>query len=141
MVPKGLKGIAETLVTKDMLASHIGSGEADVYATPMMAALIEKAAWESIKPYLPEGKTSVGISLHIAHTVATPLGMRVAAISEVTDVSVDGRIITFAVTAQDDQGIIGDGTHVRAVVDQARFQQKTDAKNENAMQEKERPGR
>ena len=69
MMIKGLQGRADTVVTKNLLASRVGSGEADVFATPMMAALMEKAASESLKPYLPEGKTSVGISLHIAHTV------------------------------------------------------------------------
>ncbi len=128
MISKGLKGHAETMVTENLLASRVGSGEADVFATPMMAALMEKAASESLKPFLPEGKTSVGISLHIAHTAATPLGMKVSAQSEVTEVSVNGKTITFSVLASDESGIIGDGTHVRAIVDLQRFQQKTDAK-------------
>lgn len=138
MMIKGLQGRADTVVTENLLASRVGSGEADVFATPMMAALMEKAASESLKPYLPEGKTSVGISLHIAHTAATPLGMKVFATSEVTEVSVDGRTITFSVLAEDEGGIIGDGTHVRAVVDLQRFQQKTDAKKANPLHENER---
>lgn len=138
MIIKGLQGRADTVVTENLLASRVGSGEADVFATPMMAALMEKAASESLKPYLPEGKTSVGISLHIAHTAATPLEMKVFATSEVTEVSVDGRTITFSVMAEDESGIIGDGTHVRAVVDLQHFQQKTDAKKANPLHENER---
>lgn len=70
-----------------------------------MAALMEGAACESIAPYLAEGETSVGVSLQLFHTAATPVGMEVRAESVVT--AVDGKKITFTVTAYDEAGEIG----------------------------------
>lgn len=128
MLPVGTKGKTETIVTEDMTALKVGSGEAMVLATPVMAALMEKAAQDSVKTLIEEGKTTVGTALSIRHVSATPVGMRVWAETEVTAVSENGRMITFAVSAYDEKGLIGEGTHERAIVTLARFQEKTDAK-------------
>lgn len=128
MLPVGTKGKTETIVTEDMTALKVGSGEAMVLATPVMAALMEKAAQDSVKTLIEEGKTTVGTALSIHHVSATPVGMRVWAETEVTAVSENGRMITFAVSAYDEKGLIGEGTHERAIVTLARFQEKTDAK-------------
>lgn len=128
MLPVGTKGKTETIVTEDMTALKVGSGEAKVLATPVMAALMEKAAQDSVKPLIEEGKTTVGTALSIRHVSATPVGMRVWAETEVTAVSENGRMITFAVSAYDEKGLIGEGMHERAIVTLARFQEKTDAK-------------
>lgn len=128
MLPVGTKGKTETIVTEDMTALKVGSGEAKVLATPVMAALMEKAAQDSVKTLIEEGKTTVGTALSIRHVSATPVGMRVWAETEVTAVSENGRMITFAVSAYDEKGLIGEGTHERAIVTLARFQEKTDAK-------------
>ena len=71
----GLQGHSETLVEQEDTAKSVGSGDLLVYATPCMAALMEGAACESIAPYLAEGETSVGVSLQLFHTAATPVGM------------------------------------------------------------------
>lgn len=128
MLAQGIKGKAEIIVTEDRTALNAGSGEANVLATPIMAALMEKAAQESVKPHLEEGKTTVGTALNIRHVAATPVGMRAWAETEVTAVSANGRMISFSVSAYDEKGLIGEGTHERAVVDLKRFQEKTDAK-------------
>lgn len=138
MISVGLKGAAEAVVTENMLASAVGSGEANVFATPMMAALMEKAAAGSIKSELLEGQSSVGIELNITHVSATPLHMAVRAESEVTEVSANGRVISFRVSAFDAAGPIGEGTHKRAVVSLQKFQKKTDEKNFLPTQENER---
>lgn len=130
MLPVGTKGKTETIVTEDMTALKVGSGEAKVLATPVMAALMEKAAQDSVKTLIEEGKTTVGTALSIRHVSATPVGMRVWAETEVTAVSENGRMITFAVSAYDEKGLIGEGTHERAIVTLARFQEKTDAKKQ-----------
>lgn len=130
MLPVGTKGKTETIVTEDMTALKVGSGEAMVLATPVMAALMEKAAQDSVKTLIEEGKTTVGTALSIRHVSATPVGMRVWAETEVTAVSENGRMITFAVSAYDEKGLIGEGTHERAIVTLARFQEKTDAKKQ-----------
>lgn len=85
----GLQGHSETLVEQEDTAKSVGSGDLLVYATPCMAALMEGAACESIAPYLAEGETSVGVSLQLFHTAATPVGMEVRAESVVT--AVDGQ--------------------------------------------------
>ena len=122
----GLKGTASTLVEREDTAAEVGSGSLLVYATPCMVALMEGAACEAIADALPEGKTSVGIELNITHISATPVGLEVSAEAEVT--AVDGSIITYQVTAYDEKGKIGEGTHKRAVITTERFLEKTYAK-------------
>ncbi len=122
----GLKGKVETDVTRDDTALEVGSGSLLVYATPCMVALMEGAACEAIASCLPEEKTSVGTELCISHLSATPVGMEVWAEAEVT--AVEGNMITFSVTAFDEAGKIGEGTHKRAIITSQRFLDKTYSK-------------
>ena len=119
----GMKGTVVTQVEREDTASEVGSGSLLVYATPCMVALMEGAACEALEGAIPEGKSSVGISLDISHISATPVGMEVRAEAEVT--AVDGSIITFNVTAYDETGKIGEGTHKRAIISVQRFLDKT----------------
>lgn len=122
-----MEGFSVTIkVGKEHLASQVGSGSLDVFATPMMAAMMEKAACGAAEPLLEPGQTTVGTMLHIEHVAATPLGMEVCATAVVE--KRDGRRIDFVVTARDEAGEIGRGTHSRVIVDAARFQAKADAK-------------
>ncbi len=122
----GMKARVETLVEREDTALEVGSGSLLVYATPCMVALMEGAACEAIAPVLPEGKTSVGTALNIAHLSATPVGLEVYAEAEVTEV--DGNTITFSITAYDEAGKIGEGTHKRAIITSQRFLEKVYAK-------------
>lgn len=122
----GMKGVAANLVEREDTAYEVGSGSLLVYATPCMVALMEGAACEAIAEALPEEKTSVGIELNISHLAATPIGMDVRAEAEVTHV--EGNVITFRLTAFDESGKIGEGTHKRAIVTAQRFLDKTYAK-------------
>lgn len=115
----GMKGTVGTLVEREDTAAEVGSGSLLVYATPCMVALMEGAACEAIQEAIPEEKTTVGISLEISHLSATPVGLEVHAEAEV--IAVDGNIITFAVTAFDEAGKIGEGTHKRCIVSSQRF--------------------
>lgn len=115
----GLKGQVSTLAEREDTAYEVGSGSLLVYATPCMVALMEGAACEAIADYLPEGKTSVGTQLNISHLSATPVGLEVRAEAEVTEV--DGSKLTFKVTAYDEAGLIGEGTHQRFIVSTQRF--------------------
>lgn len=119
----GMKGQATNLVEREDTAYEVGSGSLLVYATPCMVALMEGAACDAIAEAIPEGKTSVGTALNISHLAATPVGMEVRAEAEVTEV--DGSMITFQVTAYDEAGKIGEGTHKRAVITAQRFLDKT----------------
>ncbi len=122
----GMKGEASTLVERADTAYEVGSGSLLVYATPCMVALMEGAACEAIAAALPEDKTSVGTELRITHLAATPVGLEVRAEAEV--IEVDGNTVTFQVTAYDEAGKIGEGTHKRAIVTAQRFLDKVYAK-------------
>jgi len=119
----GMCGEVSTTVEREDTAQIVGSGSLLVYATPCMVALMEGAACEAIASALPEGKTSVGIELNIKHVSATPVGHDVKATAEVTEA--DGKIITFKVSAFDEAGLIGEGTHKRAIVTTQKFLDKT----------------
>ena len=109
-------------------AAQVGSGLLPVFATPAMTALMEKAAASLLEELLPEGETSVGISLNVSHIAATPIGMKVRAEAEVT--AVEGKKIFFVVTAFDEKGKIGEGTHERFIVNAEKFMAKAQAKLE-----------
>ncbi len=119
----GLKGEASTLVEKEDTAQYVGSGSLLVYATPCLAALMEGAACAAIEDVLPQGQTSVGTALNLEHLSATPVGLEVRASAEVT--AVDGRKITFVITASDESGEIGRATHTRVLVNSEKFLEKT----------------
>lgn len=122
----GMAGTVSTSVEREDTALEVGSGSLLVYATPCMVALMEGAACEAIADAVSDDKTTVGIELNISHLAATPVGMDVRAEAEVT--AVEGNIITFSVTAYDEAGKIGEGTHKRAIVTSQRFLDKTYAK-------------
>ncbi len=121
-----IKATVSETVTEQNTAISVGSGSLAVYATPAMLALIEKAACEAIALLLSEGETTVGTLLNVNHLAATPVGMAVSATAEL--VERDGRKFVFAVTASDECGIIGEGTHERFLVYSERFTEKTYAK-------------
>ena len=123
LITIGMKGDAETLAEREDTALEVGSGSLLVYATPCMAAMMEAAACDAIAKGLSEGETSVGIELNIKHLSATPVGLEVRAEAEVT--AVEGKIISFALKAYDEAGLIGEGTHKRAVVNIQKFLEKT----------------
>lgn len=128
MLEKGMKGHLEFTVTEDKLASKVGSGLVNVFATPMMIAAIEQTAAASVQGALDEGCTTVGTLVNVSHVAATPEGMKVTVDTELTDVSPNGRMLTFCVKAFDEAGLIGEGTHQRAVVLKERFEEKAAAK-------------
>lgn len=122
----GMKGEALTLAERSDTALEVGSGSLLVFATPCMAALMEGAACNAIEAALPEGKTTVGTMLNIEHISATPVGMEVRAEAEL--IAIEGNTLTFTLTAYDEAGKIGGGTHKRVIVSAERFLQKVYAK-------------
>ncbi len=124
----GLKGRAETVVSDSNTAQAACSGALPVFGTPFMCALMEEAAWKSIAPYLEPGQSTVGTRLNVSHDSATPVGMRVWAESEVA--AVDGKRLSLTVSAFDERGPIGQGTHERFIVTDERFLSKTARKLE-----------
>ena len=126
MVVIGIKGRQELVVSKELTAKHIGSGTVLVFATPMMIALMEKTSQMSVKPYLEAGQETVGTHVDVSHDSAVPVGRKVWCESEVIDV--DRRKITFKVAVYDDNGIVGQGTHERFIIDVKKFSEKLASK-------------
>ncbi len=118
-IKAGMIGEADETVSTARTASYFGSGLVAAYGTPAMIALMENAAVSALQKYLGPGQTSVGTEVCIKHLAATPVGMHAHARATVT--SVDGRQVQFQVEAWDDREKIGEGTHTRFVVDEARF--------------------
>ena len=122
----GLTGTAEIVVGPEHTAPFVGSGRIAVLATPVMINVIEAAALAAVEHLLPAGHQSLGIRLDISHTAATPIGLRVVATAEVT--RIEGRTITFRVTARDEFEQIGGGSHQRVVVSVSRFDERVQRK-------------
>ena len=122
----GSKGSASLTVTADRLAVNVGSGSLEVLATPVMIMLMEKAACEAVAQFMEGDETTVGTQMNADHLAATPEGMSVTAEAVVT--AVNGREICFEVTASDEAGLIGKGTHKRFLVFGERFTEKAKAK-------------
>ena len=118
-VTVGLKGRAETVVSDANTAQAACSGALPVFGTPFMCALMEEAAWKSIAPHLEPGQSTVGTRLEVSHDSATPVGMKVWAETEITEV--DGKRLVLTVAAFDERGPIGRGTHERFIVTDERF--------------------
>ena len=115
----GLKGEATLVVGDEHTAPRVGSGQIHVLATPVMINLFEAAALAAVEALLPEGYQSLGTVLNVRHIAATPVGMRVTAVAEVT--AVEGRTVHFRLEARDERDLIGDGVHQRVVVNVAKF--------------------
>lgn len=122
----GKTASVSTTVTKQNTASAVASGCLDVFSTPMMIALMESAACAALADSLAEGQTSVGTFISVKHMAASPIGLRITATAEITEVN--GREIKFTVSANDGIDEIGQGIHTRAIVDEERFMKKAATK-------------
>jgi predicted thioesterase len=121
-IPVGAVGESSQVVTAELTAASYGSGLVPTFSTPAMIALMENASVRALAQYMETGQTSVGVEVAIRHLAATPVGMTVTARAEV--IAVEGRRVQLRVTARDEIELIGEGTHGRAVIDEARFQQR-----------------
>ncbi len=115
----GLKHVSTMTVSAANTALTMGSGDMEVFATPAMVALMENAAMKAVASHLPEGSTTVGAMMETSHIKPSALGETVTA--EAVLEEIDGRKLTFKVTAADSKGTIGEGKHIRYIVDRERF--------------------
>ena len=119
MLEVGLKHTSTLVVTDDVTAVKIGSGDMAVLATPAMMALMENAAMLAVADELPEGCTTVGGHIASSHLKPSKVGDTVTATAKV--VKVDGKKIEFKVSVYSGDVLIGEGSHLRFVVDRERF--------------------
>lgn len=117
--------IKET-VTEKLTAKAVGSGTLLVYATPAVAALMEKAACELAQTMLDDVFTTVGTEINLKHLSPTPVGGEVEALAVL--VKNEGRVFEFEITASDKSGVIATATHTRVSVNSEKFQKKADEK-------------
>ena len=110
---------SQLLVEERHLAINVGSGDLSVLATPVMVMLMENAAMKSVADTIAGDETTVGAQVSVSHLRPTPLADTVNATA--TLVEIDGRKLTFRVIAEDSKGLVGEGTHVRYIVNRERF--------------------
>lgn len=132
----GVSAIHAYLVDRANTVPHLAMDRStfddipEVLATAYMVVMMEGAATKALKPHLDTNEGSVGISVNITHTAATLPGQTVTASAAIT--AVEGRKITFKVTAHDGLDKIGEGTHIRAIVPWDRFKAGVAAKAQKA---------
>jgi fluoroacetyl-CoA thioesterase len=122
----GLTGELERVAREADTAAQWGSGLVPVFSTPALVGLMEGAAVEALKGRLDAGQTSVGGRIDVRHLAATPIGMRVRAVAELTEV--DGRRLVFQIEAWDEEEQIGQAVHERFIIDEERFIARVESK-------------
>ena len=115
----GQKYTSEIKVEEKHLACNVGSGDLPVFGTPMMMALMENAAMLCVTQNLEEGQSTVGGFISSSHIKPTGLGRTVRATAEL--IAIDGRKLKFKVTAEDEDGKIGEGEHLRFIINKEKF--------------------
>ena len=126
LIHPGISMELEKVVEEKLTAKHVGSGRAEVLATPVLCTWMEEAAFLSVEPFLEKGYDTVGTEISISHMAATPVGMEVRVVSELTEIN--GKLLVFKVKAYDQVDKIGEGVHKRAIVEQKKFITKTNQK-------------
>ena len=122
MIETGQKHTSELTVTEEVTAVKIGSGDMPVLATPAMLALMENAAMLAVADSLADGETTVGGHIESSHLKPSKIGDKITATAEVT--KVEGKKIEFKVSAHCNDVLLGEGTHLRFIVDRNRFIEK-----------------
>ncbi len=119
MITLGRKYESRMTVTEEVTARTVGSGDMDVLATPMMIALMENAAMNAVAADLAQGESTVGGHISVSHVRPTPIGAEIRAMATVT--KIEGRKIQFRVEAYEGDKLIGEGEHLRFIVNREKF--------------------
>ena len=122
----GMEYTVSAKVTQNNTALAMQSGTLEVFATPAVSALMEKAAFQLVQPCLDEGITTVGTMIFLEHISASPIGADITAKAVLTDMN--GRKFYFDIFAYDNAGLITQGKHERFSVKIEKFMQKTNSK-------------
>lgn len=118
-IPLNLCNEEKEIVNANNVATVVGSGSVEVFATPAMIALMEKTANNSLRNYLPEDCVSVGVEINTKHIKASAIGKEIVCKSEL--IKVDGKKLFFNITAYEGEDMIGQASHTRVVVNKEKF--------------------
>ena len=119
---KGISHVSFHIIGPEDTAKAQGSGQLEVLATPRLVALMENAAMLTVAPSLSPEETTVGGQISITHLAPSAVGTEIAATTVLE--KVEGRKLTFSVTAKEGDKLIGEGTHVRFIVNKEKFMAK-----------------
>lgn len=106
-------------VNENETAEILGSGGLPVYATPAMICHMELTAYKLAEQY---GHQTVGTKVNISHLRACKVGTEVKITAELTEK--EGRRLEYYIKVEDQQGLLGEGTHQRFIIDPERFMAK-----------------
>lgn len=118
-IPLNLCNEEKEIVNANNVATVVGSGSVEVFATPAMIALMEKTANNSLRNYLPEDCVSVGVEINTKHIKASAIGKEIVCKSEL--IKVDGKKLFFNISAYEGGDMIGQASHTRVVVNKEKF--------------------
>lgn len=118
-IPLNLCNEEKEIVNANNVATVVGSGSVEVFATPAMIALMEKTANNSLRNYLSEDCVSVGVEINTKHIKASAIGKEIVCKSEL--IKVDGKKLFFNISAYEGEDMIGQASHTRVVVNKEKF--------------------
>ncbi|HEY7460151.1 MAG TPA: LysR family transcriptional regulator [Xanthobacteraceae bacterium] len=121
----GVSKISRITIDRGRTIGFMGE-EGRVYSTPDLVRDIEHTCRDLLLEHADAGEDSVGLEISLRHSAPTLLGMHVDVTATIA--AVDGRKVSFEVTAKDDLEPISTGTHTRFVVDVAKTVDRLKAK-------------
>jgi len=98
-----------------------------VLSTPNLVGLIERAARESLQPFLEAEERTVGTEIEIRHLAPTPIGVHVHIVTRV--IRTEGRTVSFQVEVKDEHELIARGVHTRSVIRVESFARRVQRKS------------
>ncbi len=119
---EGMELVLEKTVRSEETAAKVASGALDVFSTPMLIAFMENTAFNLVQKELGEGETTVGISVNIKHLKANLVGDNIKCQAVLT--KIDGKKLFFQVKATYNDDVVGEGEHIRYIVNEKKFIEK-----------------
>lgn len=117
-----------SVVTPALTARALADGDAEqlpqMFATPFMIALMERACAQLLAPLLRPGELSVGARIEVAHLAPTAVGS--AVVCSARFVEVQGPLYWFDVWAEDERRRVGKGRIARAIVVESELAARAD---------------
>lgn len=125
----GEKHVVQRTITEKDAAHNYGSNRlSNLLATPALVAMVIEASVALIDGKLSEGFISIGNEMGVTHTHPTKVGEMITIEIEVKEIHEKDECIFLTFKAYDEIGPIGNGVHVRNIVNRESFFDKTDTR-------------